>query len=133
MKREEWEKSTGKKFVKERRKFRREASKNRATLAYYNAIVALGAYKQRDEAKPNVDASARQSDNAALAAILKFGRRFMPLYTAAIRELDRRYRGTQNGYRIEQIISDMAGEQIPVEQIAARRKELKRAYKNRQR
>jgi len=130
MKREEWEKSTGKKFTKERSKSRREETNVRARRAYVYAIDYLGAYTENIEGRNNPDASVRKSDNAALAAILKFGRRFSALYEAAAWEMNRRYDATDHGREVERIIAEMGHHMNPgCTLIASRRKELKAKYK----
>ncbi len=141
MKREDWEKSTGKKFTKERRKIRHRTTRYRASRAYERVIDELGAYTETIEGRPDLDASARKSDNAALAAILKFGRRFSALYEAAAWEMNRRYDATDHGREVARIMGEIrqgifighmgsrtVGEMVTAETIK-RRRELKAKYK----
>jgi len=141
MKREDWEKSTGKKFTKERRAIRRLETNERARRAYVYAIDYLGAYTENIEGRNNPDASVRKSDNAALAAILKFGRRFSALYEAAAWEMNRRYDATDHGREVARIMGEIrqgifighmgsrtVGEMVTAETIK-RRRELKAKYK----
>ena len=135
MKREEWEKTTGKKFIKERGKIRRSQTAYSAMIAYQRIVDTLNVYQEQIEGRPNLDASARKSSNAALAAIVKLGRRFMPLFAAAQNELDRRHEATIHGrevqYVMDRIVVRSPGIDLEAKLALSkqRRKELKRAYK----
>jgi hypothetical protein len=134
MKREDWEKSTGQNFVKFRSKERRLGVRYRAQDAYYHAILSLGAYVPLTEDRRDHNASARLSKNAALAAILKFGRRFLPLYEAAQRELDRRYEASKHGRDVYEICEAMRyGGNVDETRVDQRRKELKKRWKEQNR
>ena len=89
---------------KNRAKARKAMSTSRAKTAYNLIVSSTGASRLAIEGR-DTDASAKASDSIALRSIMKLMRRFVPLFLAAERELERRHIDAQYNHEVERVRS----------------------------